>query len=217
LKIIAICIDISLDEAQYVLYFRMRKKQSTREKLLDFTFEEVYIHGYNASSVDAILQKAKVPKGSMYHYFKSKKELVLAMVKERLFVKMDSFFTYEKRENKSVMDSFRDTFVMVSKNKPLVTYGCPLYRLMVELSATDKEFDTLLSTKALQMQEGIKSLLLKGIEIGEFNDTLDVNTFSAYMLNSIWGILSISPTLSSSKNFIDQSQYILKELGNYKN
>jgi len=195
----------------------MTKKQPTREKLLDYTFEEVYIHGYNATSVDTILTKAGVPKGSMYHYFKGKKELVLAMVKERLFPKMDSFFTYEKKANKSVMDSFRDTFIMVSKNKPLVTYGCPLYRLMVELSATDKEFDVLLSSKAKQMQEGISSLLLKGIEIGEFDPSLDIESFSAYMLSAVWGILSISPTLSSSKNFINQSQYILNELENYKN
>ena len=195
----------------------MTKKQPTREKLLDYTFEEVYIHGYNATSVDTILTKAGVPKGSMYHYFKGKKELVLAMVKERLFPKMDSFFTYEKKANKSVMDSFRDTFIMVSKNKPLVTYGCPLYRLMVELSATDKEFDILLSSKAKQMQEGISSLLLKGIEIGEFDPSLDIESFSAYMLSAVWGILSISPTLSSSKNFINQSQYILNELENYKN
>jgi len=29
----------------------MTKKQTTREKLLDYTFEEVYIHGYNATSI----------------------------------------------------------------------------------------------------------------------------------------------------------------------
>jgi len=45
------------------------KKQTTRDKLLDITFEEVYIHGYTATSVDTILQKASVPKGSMYHHF----------------------------------------------------------------------------------------------------------------------------------------------------
>jgi len=193
------------------------KKQPTREKLLDITFEEVYVHGYNATSVDAILKKAEIPKGSMYHHFKSKKELVLAMVKERLFVKMDSFFKYEVEEGKSVMDSFKNTFMLVSKNHMLVTYGCPLYRLMVELSATDKEFDKLLTRKALEMQEGIKSLLLKGVELDEFNDTLDVEAFSAYMLSATWGILSISPTLSSSKNFINQSQYILNELEQHYN
>jgi len=193
------------------------KKQPTREKLLDITFEEVYVHGYNATSVDAILKKAEIPKGSMYHHFKSKKELVLAMVEERLFVKMDSFFKYEVEEGKSVMDSFKNTFMLVSKNHMLVTYGCPLYRLMVELSATDKEFDKLLTSKALEMQEGIKSLLLKGVEIDEFKDTLDVDAFSAYMLSAVWGILSISPTLSSSKNFINQSQYILNELEQHNN
>ena len=193
------------------------KKQPTREKLLDITFEEVYVHGYNATSVDTILKKAEIPKGSMYHHFKSKKELVLAMVEERLFVKMDSFFKYEVEEGKSVMDSFKNTFILVSKNHMLVTYGCPLYRLMVELSATDKEFDKLLTSKALEMQEGIKSLLLKGVEIDEFKDTLDVDAFSAYMLSAIWGILSISPTLSSSKNFINQSQYILNELEQHNN
>ena len=42
------------------------------------------MYGYNATSVDAILKKAKVSKGSMYHHFKSKKELVLAMVENIL-------------------------------------------------------------------------------------------------------------------------------------
>ncbi len=48
------------------------KKQPTREKLLDITFDEVYIHGYTATSVDTILKKAGIPKGSMYHHFKGK-------------------------------------------------------------------------------------------------------------------------------------------------
>ncbi|MCF6243787.1 MAG: TetR/AcrR family transcriptional regulator [Sulfurovum sp.] len=192
------------------------KKQPTREKLLDITFEEVYIHGYNATSVDAILKKAGVPKGSMYHHFKGKKELVLAMVQERLFPKMDMFFKYEVKEGSSVYDSLKFTLLTVSRNKMLVTYGCPLYRLMVELSATDKEFDALLSTKATQMKDGITSLLQSGQASGEFIDALDTDTFAAYMLNAVWGILSVSPSLSSSKQFLKQSNYILKELKTYK-
>jgi len=195
----------------------MNKKQTTREKLLDYTFEEVYVHGYTATSVDAILKKAKVPKGSMYHHFKSKKELVLAMVKERLFVKMDTFFTYKIQEKQSVTESFRKTFLTVSKNKMLVTYGCPLYRLMVELSATDKEFDALLTSKATEMREGIASMLLIGIERQEYHNTLDVEAFSGFILNATWGILSLSPSLSSSKNFLKQSHYILQILEHHKN
>ena len=192
------------------------KKQPTREKLLDITFEEVYINGYTATSVDAILKKASVPKGSMYHHFKSKKELVLAMIKERLFPKMDAFFSYEISENESITQSFRNTFLAVSKNRLLVTYGCPLYRLMVELSATDKEFDTVLSSKVNEMKEGIKAMLEQGIALGEFDKSLNSETFATYMLTSVWGILSLSPSLSSSKTFLIQSQYILDSLEAYK-
>lgn len=192
------------------------KKQSTREKLLDITFEEVYIHGYAATSVDTILKKAQISKGSMYHHFKSKKELVLAMVEERLFPKMDMFFKYEQQEGKSVMESIRSTLVFVAKNNPLITYGCPLYRLMVELSPVDKEFDELLSSKVNDMKKSAALLLQRGKEIGEFSDSLDTEAFAGFLLSSVWGILSLSPSLSSSKNFVKQSKYILNELENYK-
>ena len=195
----------------------MNKKQTTRERLLDYTFEEVYVHGYTATSVDTILKKAKVPKGSMYHHFKSKKELVLAMVKERLFPKMDTFFTYNIEENQSVTASLRRTFITISKNKMLVTYGCPLYRLMVELSATDQEFDTLLTSKATQMREGVASMLRIGIERQEYQEHLDAEMLSGFILNATWGILSLSPSLSSSKNFLKQSRYIIQTLEQYKN
>ena len=99
----------------------------------------------------------------------------------------------------------------------LVTYGCPLYRLMVELSATDSEFDALLTSKATQMQEGIKSMLLMGIEREEYKSSLDIEAFSSFMLNATWGILSLSPSLSSSQNFLNQSRYILELLERYKN
>jgi TetR/AcrR family transcriptional repressor of nem operon len=193
------------------------KKQPTREKLLDITFDEVYIYGYTATSVDTILKKAGIPKGSMYHHFKSKKELVLAMVEERLFPKMELFFNFERNEGGSVTDALRGTFAGMSKNKPLITYGCPLYRLMVELSPVDETFDKLLSSRVVQMQENLALLLQKGIESGEFKETLPTKDFANYILESTWGVLSLSPTLSSSKHFIQHSKFIFDTLANYNN
>ena len=195
----------------------MKKEQKTRQKLLDITFDEVYIHGYTATSVDKILKIAKIPKGSMYHYFKSKKALVLAMIEERIFVKMDQFFIFEPKEGATVIKTLRDTFAHMSKNRPLITYGCPLYRLMVELSAVDKDFDEVLSKKAKQMQESLKSLLQRGIDNGEFSTTLDTEALSWFILQSTWGVLSLSPSLSSQQKFINHSKYIFKLLKEYQN
>jgi len=195
----------------------MTKKQPTREKLLDITFEEVYIHGYTATSVDTILKRAGIPKGSMYHHFKGKKELVLAIVEERLFPKMALFFDFEPTEGQSVTETIRGTFAAMAKNKPLITYGCPLYRLMVELSGVDETFDSLLSTRVRQMEENLAFLLQKGIESGEFNKILDTKAFASYILESTWGVLSLSPALSSSKHFLQHSKFILETLSTYTN
>ncbi len=195
----------------------MNKKQPTREKLLDITFDEVYIHGYTATSVDTILKKAGIPKGSMYHHFKGKKELVLAMVQERLFPKMELFFKFQADDGVSVTDALRGTFAGMSKNKPLITYGCPLYRLMVELSPVDETFDLLLSSRVTQMQENLACLLQQGVESGEFKETLPSRAVANYILESTWGVLSLSPSLSSSKHFVRHSKFILDTLAIYTN
>ena len=191
------------------------KKQPTREKLLDITFDEVYIHGYTATSVDTILKKAGIPKGSMYHHFKGKKELVLAMVQERLFPKMDTFFIFKREKGETVMQRLRNTYAAMSKNKPLVAYGCPLYRLMVELSAIDSEFDALLGSRAKQLHQALTTLLQSGIDDGEFTNKLDAKSFAHFMLSATWGILSMPPSLSSSRLFLDQSRFILEDLEAY--
>lgn len=192
------------------------KKQPTRDKLLDITFEEVYIYGYASTSIDAILKKAKIPKGSMYYHFKSKKELVLAMIEERLFVNMDNFFIYEKKNGQTVIQSIRSTFASIAKNNNLITHGCPLYRLMVELSPTDNDFDTLLSNKANEMKENISALLLKGIKDKELSSKLNTKAFASFILSTVWGILSLSPSISSSKIFLEQIKYVIEHLESYK-
>lgn len=40
-------------------------KQTSRDKLLDVTFEEIYKYGYSGAGTASIFKKADVPKGSM--------------------------------------------------------------------------------------------------------------------------------------------------------
>ncbi len=189
------------------------KKQNTREKLLDITFEEIYINGYASTSVDTILKQASVPKGSMYHHFKSKKELVLAMVKERLYPKMDEFFKLDNTT--TTYEALESLLVAMSKNKMLITYGCPMYRLMVELSPIDKDFDNLFVAKYKKLVNSFKILLQKDVKSGLLKKELNSKDFASFVIHSTWGTLSLSPTLSSPKNFLKDSNYILGLLKSY--
>lgn len=194
----------------------MKEPNNTRERLLDITFEEVYKSGYNATAIGSILKRANIPKGSMYHFFDSKKSLVLAMIKERLYPKMDAFFDHTPKPNISIYKNFEQTFLMMSRHELMVMYGCPLHRLMVELSAVDTTFDALLLTKYEQMLEGVTALLHEGVERGEFSSELDPDSFARFLISSTWGVLSLSPTISSSQEFYKHTKYILTLLNTYK-
>src|SRR5579871_725419 len=55
----------------------MGRVSDTRERLVEAAIDLIYTHGYAGVSVDDVCEAADARKGSFYHYFKSKDELVL--------------------------------------------------------------------------------------------------------------------------------------------
>jgi TetR/AcrR family transcriptional repressor of nem operon len=56
----------------------MGRVSDARERLIEATIDLIWTEGYAAVTVDLICERAKVKKGSFYHFFSSKEELVLA-------------------------------------------------------------------------------------------------------------------------------------------
>ena len=57
-----------------------RSGAATREKLLDAAEALVFDHGFSATSVDKVIERAGVTKGAFFHHFKSKAELGRAVI-----------------------------------------------------------------------------------------------------------------------------------------
>jgi len=191
----------------------MKKKQSTREEILDAIFMLVYTNGYNGTSMSMILKECNIPKGSLYHYFKSKKEMVLAVIKERLAPRMDEFYSFSNDENKHSIDILIDTIIKISQNEQLVKYGCPLNRLNQEMSFMDKDFDVAISQIYNHIKEKIVFLLYKS----NLNKDINIEELSEFVIASVWGALSLSPTQSSKKRYLDTVSYLINYLRSLKN
>jgi TetR/AcrR family transcriptional repressor of nem operon len=191
----------------------MKKKQSTREEILDAIFMLVYTNGYNGTSMSMILKECNIPKGSLYHYFKSKKEMVLAVIKERLAPRMDEFYSFSNDENKHSIDILIDTIIKISQNEQLVKYGCPLNRLNQEMSFMDKDFDVAISQIYNHIKEKIVFLLYKS----NLNKDINIEELSEFVIASIWGALSLSPTQSSKKRYLDTVSHLINYLRSLKN
>ena len=134
---------------------------NSKEKLLSIAFEEIYLNGYHATSVDKILKKANMNKGSMYHFFKSKKELVLASININLANNMKKYETLLELE-----DNIIEGLLFIFKNRKEfdVAHGCKLNNLVQELSCKDADFKTALEKVYTRFEEVIEEVLKNAIK-----------------------------------------------------
>ena len=63
---------------------RTRDPEGTRALLVTNAFHEIHAHGYAGASLDRILTKSGVTKGALYHHFKSKADLLHAVIDEAI-------------------------------------------------------------------------------------------------------------------------------------
>lgn len=184
------------------------KKRSSRDKLLDVTFEEVYIYGYCGAATASILTKAGVPRGSMYHHFESKKTMVLAMIEERLIPKVREFFDFKMRQDATALEIIEHTMNNIAKNKMLIRHGCPLHRLMFEMGALDDDIALLCEKELQRLTNNFSKVLEYGIEKGEIRK-MDAEDLASFIIASSWGMLSRTPRTSSRAQFLKDVEYIM--------
>ncbi len=184
-------------------------KVTSRDKLLDATFNEVYMYGYAGASTAKILKIAGVPKGSMYHHFSSKKEMVVAMIKERLIPKVRESFYIEINDTSRAFDIIKYLFKKISKNKMLIKHGCPLHKLMFEMGSQDEEITELCHNEFLYLCESFAKIIELGKKQGTIKD-IDSLSLAEYIITASWGALSIAPKHASKERFLKNTDHIIE-------
>ncbi len=187
--------------------------QKTREKILDTVFNLIYIYGYNGTSMSMILKECNIPKGSLYHYFKSKKEMVLAVIKERLSPRMDEFYSLDIKKGKDGIDTIIDTILKVGQKEELILHGCPLNRLNQEMSHIDKDFENEID----RIYKKIKNRLIMVLKSSKIDKSIDLDSLASYIITTLWGILSLSPNNSSKKHYLNSINHLISYLNSLRN
>lgn len=122
------------------------KGSANRQRIVDAADHLFYSRGYNQTSFSDISDETGIPRGNFYYYFKTKEEILSAVVDARL----DIFKQMLSRCEKNTADPMQrlQNFVQFPLNNEaqVLRYGCPIGSLSVELV---KEQDTDLSEKRL--------------------------------------------------------------------
>lgn len=183
---------------------------NSREQLLQIAYEEIYLNGYQGTSVDKILKKAKMNKGSMYHFFKSKKELTLAMIEEYIGKYIQSKYGSLLDVEENYIDEMINLFKIREKDNILC--GCRLNNLVQELSHKDNDFKIALEKIYFNFENIIEQVLEKSISKGEIKHS-NPKTLAIFIIASLEGCLA------TAKKSQDETYFFtcIIELQNYLN
>jgi TetR/AcrR family transcriptional repressor of nem operon len=111
-----------------------------RERLIASAIELVYREGVERPTLAEIAEAADVPPGNVYYYFKSKDELIEAVVESRAAQVRDLLATLDRRRTpaarlKALARNWLEFKDMVAAQ------GCPLGTLSVELNDHGSDLD----------------------------------------------------------------------------
>jgi len=112
-----------------------------RERLLEAAARLFWERGYAATGVAAVLQAANVRSGSMYHYFRSKDDLLAGVLERYLGLLRPVVLEPVER---TTDDPIERVFVLLARYREFLEMtqcrmGCPIGNLALEISDTHEE------------------------------------------------------------------------------
>jgi TetR/AcrR family transcriptional repressor of nem operon len=123
-------------------YSAMARASEARDRLIEVAFDLIWSHSYMSVSVDAICDKAKVLKGSFYHFFPSKADLAIECMEDhwtRVREKLDRVFSPQVEPLERIRAYCMGHYEVqrAQKDKCGRVLGCPFCSVGSELSSLD--------------------------------------------------------------------------------
>lgn len=171
-----------------------RDPKATKRILLEAGQEEVYLHGFQAASVDDIRQRAGVTKGAFFHHFASKAEFGYALVDEVLSEMIARQWVTSLQDSPDEIESIASEFdrgiEVLRLQRPIL--GCPLNNLAQEMSPLDDGFRQRTSAVFDMWRESFRSALVHAQARGLVKAGIDPGDTAHALVAQIEGTLSLA-------------------------
>lgn len=121
---------------------RVNNPDAMRGRILDAAAELFQLRGYHSTSTHDIVHKAEVTAGALHHHFRTKKDIGLAVIRERVARAVKQTWIDPVQSAETATDGILTAFDQVASSlaKRRLVMGCPLNNLAIELSLVDSDF-----------------------------------------------------------------------------
>jgi AcrR family transcriptional regulator len=186
----------------------------TRDKILIAAFDEIYEKGFQASSLSNILKNTGATKGALYHHFKNKKELGLAVLDE------------------VICESYRDTWIkpLATQDDPItfiknnlleygrnatdkdIQLGSPLQNLSQEMSPIDDAFRLRIIQIYSDWQDSVEQAFERGKLAGNVILSADSKSLALIFIASLQGCISMAKATQSLDTLTCCGQALIEQV-----
>ncbi len=165
-------------------------------------------YGFNSTGIEAILKRAKVPKGSFYHYFQSKQEFGLSVLDnfvagiDRIF---ESYLGDKSATPVTRLQNCMETLVARFETNNC-SIGCLAANMGQELADQSEEFRLKLDGIFSSWMTHFEKCIREAQETGEISDRVTPELLAEFFLSGFEGALLISKVRKSPlplRNFLE--------------
>lgn len=182
-----------------------RNAEQTRTRILEAAREEIFQNGYQGMRIDAILQKTKLAKGALYHYFPNKLALGYAVVDEVLMGHFQTVWSDLFQQHKNPLTTLQQMFVYKAESfqNAACFNGCQLNNLNQEMAAIDEGFHQRLE----KVFENAHMTIVRALEQGQIDGLvrkdIDPVKISMFVFSSYQGIMGAAKCMQAPELLSD--------------
>ena len=162
-------------------------------------FSEIHLCGYQAASIQNIIDQAGVTKGALYHHFASKHELVVALIDEVYASYVETTFIRPMRETDDPVATLIDTLKSAGRrmSEQDVSLGCPLDSLAQEMAPIDPDIQKKVEILYQQKQLALLAAFKRGQKTGKIRKDISARSISLMFLATLQGCMGIAKSMRS--------------------
>jgi len=164
-------------------------KQFDEEQALQCAMEQFWAHGYEATSMQDLVDRMGINRGSLYDTFGDKRNLFIRafesygrQYREQVLDKLER----HPSPRQAIYDLFRGLLDMSATEQG--RRGCFMVNTALELAAHDKEIGVLVKKRLQGLEALFKRLIVRGQALGEISKDHDPNALAAHLLSVQLGI-----------------------------
>jgi AcrR family transcriptional regulator len=177
----------------------MKNSNPTRQKILEAAYHEIHHQGFQAASLNSILNRSGVTKGALYHYFSDKQALGYSVLEERIKRFVLQFWLRPLEEASDPIEDLKRLINEAGKSlsDEDVLLGCPLNNLCLEMSPIDDGFRQRVNHVYELWQEGLARALRIGQAKGTVTLTIDAMDCATFLVASLAGCRGLAKNAQS--------------------